>query len=71
MTRHVAYKPSKATRGRWIKSDFGGGLCFTLGYDDLERVLKRVRRLKDNENIERVEIGPEGIVVFIGREDDR
>lgn len=67
MSRAVAYKPGK---NGWIKSNFGSGLCFTLSYTDLERVLKHVRRLKENEMIERVEIGPEGITVFIDSIDE-
>lgn len=62
MSQSVAFKRGK--KG-WINSNHGSGLCFTLGYDDLERVLKHVRRLKEDEQIERVEISAKGITVFI------
>lgn len=67
MNRDVAYKPGvrNGRRGSWIKSNFGAGLCFTVGYDDLERILQRTMQLKETEQIERVEINGSGITVFI------
>ena len=64
--RAVAYKPGK--KG-WIKSSFGSGLCFTVSYDELQRLLKTAARLRVDEKIERVEISSAGITVFIEPEE--
>jgi hypothetical protein len=65
-SKAVAYKPGK--KG-WIKSNFGGGLCFTLTYNKLEEQLKLTKKLKSDEMIERVEIDQGGITIYIAKKE--
>ena len=48
------------------KAGIDSGTCFTLSYDKLEKLLKSNGRLRENEMMESVEIGANGITVFIG-----
>lgn len=71
MARVVAYK-----RGvNKAKSNFRSGLCFTVSYDRLEQLLRQhnllLAKIKDNEQIERVEIDEMGITVFLESVDKR
>lgn len=71
----VNVERSKITLG-WIKGTRRSGLCYTMGFDHLEEILKTGRlpsstiwKLKPGEFVERFLITEEGITVFIDKKE--
>jgi hypothetical protein len=60
---------------RYNKDGFTGGLCFTINWNRLNDLLKGrddffLDRLREDEYIERFEVGEDGVTVFIGNVED-
>ena len=69
---YTTYTRSDKT-GRWIKNPSGVcGLCYTISFDSLERLLTTGKlphtswKLEEDQFLENVQVGPNGVTVYIG-----
>ena len=53
--------------GRWIKGRDRSGLVGSVSWDELERILRHVRRLGENETINQVKVGRNGVSFVIDK----
>jgi|PlaIllAssembly_1097288.scaffolds.fasta_scaffold376835_2 hypothetical protein len=54
-----------AKTGRWNKSDYHVGLCSDVTWDELVCMLRQARRLKDDEDVNKLVIEKHGVVFYI------
>lgn len=60
----IAFARSETT-GRWVKARSTGGVCFTINFDQLEKLLHARGTLSREEHVERFEIDEYGVTVFV------
>ena len=74
--REFTMKRDSNGKFRYNKGSSGGGLCFTINWNRLSDLLKGrddffLNRLREDEYVDRFEVGDEGVVVFIEKYDDK
>lgn len=73
--REFTMKRDSNGQFRYNKGTSGGGLCFTINWARFSDLLKGrddffLGRLREDEYVDRFEVGAEGVVVFIERYKD-